>query len=309
MNAETLPGQIGHNPRPTRPLLRWHGGKWKLAAWIISFFPPHQCYIEPYGGAASVLLQKLRSYSEVYNDLDRVLIELFAVLRDPIMSSELVRQLTLTPYARDEFNIAYEPTEDPIERARRTVVRSFMGFGSDSTSGHYRTGFRSNTTRMGTTPARDWDNYPDALLTIIDRLRGVTVENRPAIDVMLQYDSPTALHYVDPPYHPDTRASGNRRRVGPGSEPWQVYKHELSRDEHAELLDVLGSLQGMVALSGYPHPSYDDVLGDWRCVTRATFADGARPRTECLWLNPALVRSLGDGPLFNEFAAPAATTG
>ena len=286
-----------------RPLLRWHGGKWLLAPWIIARFPDHQTYVEPFGGAASVLLRKQRSYSEIYNDLDGILVGLFRVLRDPILSARLIDQLRLTPYAREEFNLAYEPSDDPVEIARRTVTRSFMGFGSDSTAGHYRTGFRSNATRMGTTPARDWVNYPDALRAIVERLDGVTVEQRPALTVMRQYDNADALHYIDPPYLSSTRSSGNRRRCGPGTEAWHVYRHELTDEEHAELLTGICQLEGMVALSGYPSALYDDALKGWRREQRAHYADGAAPRTEVLWLNPALIDRLGDGPLFAANAA------
>lgn len=285
-----------------RPLLRWHGGKWLLAPWIIDRFPTHQCYVEPFGGAASVLLRKERSYSEVYNDLDRVLVDLFAVLRDPDLAAQLIAQLELTPFSRVEFDQAYVVADDPVEAARRTIIRSFMGFGSDSTAGHYRTGFRSNTTRMGTTPARDWSNYPEALRAIVRRLDGVTFESKPAIDVMRQYDQAKTLHYVDPPYHPSTRSTGNRRRCGPGRAAWHVYKHELEHNDHVALLDALRSLQGMVVLSGYPTALYDEALADWRRIERPHYADGASPRTEVLWLNPALIAATGNGPLFEAAA-------
>lgn len=282
----------------TRPLLRWHGGKWLLAPWIIARFPAHRCYVEPFGGAASVLLQKQRSHSEVYNDLDQILVELFRVLRDDALSARLVSQLELTPFAREEFREAYFESDDIVERARRTIVRSFMGFGSDSTAGHYRTGFRCNTTRMGTTPARDWATYPESLRAVIARIDGVTVESSPAIEVMLRYDRPETLHYVDPPYHPSTRSAGNRRRCGTGTEPWHVYKHELDHDGHVALLETLLGLEGMVALSGYATDLYDDALVGWERIERPAYADGAAPRTEVLWLSPSLREALGHGPLF-----------
>jgi len=163
---------------PPRPILRWHGGKWLLAPWIIAQFPPHRVYVEPFGGAWSVGFRKPRAAAEVWNDLDAELVNLFTVLRDPQASSSLVAALRLTPFARDEFNAAYERCADPAERARRLIVRSFMGHGSDGASGQYRTGFRANSNRSGSTPAVDWTNLPDSLELAVARLRGVVIENR-----------------------------------------------------------------------------------------------------------------------------------
>ena len=94
-----------------RPALRYHGGKWNLASWIISHFPVHECYVEPFGGAASVLLQKSRSPLEVYNDLDGRVVSFFSVLRE--RPDELARLLSLTPYARAEYELSYEISERP----------------------------------------------------------------------------------------------------------------------------------------------------------------------------------------------------
>lgn len=258
---------------PSRPVLRYHGGKWRLAPWIIQHFPPHRVYVEPFGGAASVLMRKPRSYAEVYNDLDGEIVNLFRVLRSD-RADELVRLLRLTPVARAEFVLSYEPDDDPVEQARRTVVRSFMGFGSNA---HKRaTGFRSNSNRSYTTPAHDWRNYPDAMGAMIERLRGVTIECRDAREVIEQHDSPETLYYVDPPY-----PSGTRDR-GPD------YAHEMTDDDHRALAHVLRSVQGMVVLSGYACDLYDvELYPDWHRVEKAALADGARKRTEVLWLNEA----------------------
>ena len=266
-----------------RPVLRWHGGKWLLAPWIIGQFPPHRVYIEPFGGAWSVGLRKPRAYAEVWNDLDGELVNLFRVLRDPVGATALVAQLKLTPFARDEFNAAYEAVGVPIERARRLIVRSFMGHGSDGASGLYRTGFRANSNRSGSTPAHDWINLPDSLALAVKRLKGVVIENRPAMQVMAAHDATDTLHFVDPPYLWETRTRANRRPENGG-----VYRHELDDDGHRELLTFLRGLKGMVALCGYPSAIYEGALDGWLRIERAALADGAKPRTEVLWLNPAL---------------------
>lgn len=263
---------------PTRPVLRWHGGKWLLAPWILEHFPSHQVYVEPFGGAASVLMRKTRSYAEIYNDLDGEVVNLFRVLRSS-RADDLVASLRLTPFSRLEFQEAYQPANDDLERARRLVIRSFMGFGSN---GHNKiTGFRANSNRSGTTPAHDWVNYPDSLSQVVLRLQGVTVENKDALSVMAQHDAPTTLHYVDPPYVMATR-----------SDEGADYAHEMDDSDHEALLECLRRLSGMVVLSGYPHPLYDGALCDWRRVEKAALADGARPRTEVLWINPACASRL-----------------
>lgn len=261
---------------PTRPLLRWHGGKWLLAPWIISHFPKHRVYVEPFGGAGSVLMRKPRSYAEIWNDLDDGVVNLFRILRSD-QAHELLRRVRLTPFARTEFDDTSGPLPlDPLEKARHLIVRSFMGFGSNA---HGRaTGFRANSNRSGTAPAHDWTNYPDALRLVIERLAGVVIENRDAKKVMATHDGADTLHYVDPPYVWSTR--GDDR---------PDYVHELEDADHEELLAFLTGLTGMVVLSGYPSHLYDFALPGWRRVEREALADGARKRTEVLWINPQAV--------------------
>lgn len=267
----------------TRPVLRWHGGKWgsqgHIAAWIVARLPPHRVYVEPFGGAGSVLLAKPRSHAEVYGDLAGNVVEAFQVLRD--RPEALRRACALTPYARAEFDRAFaEPDPpDPVERARRTILRAQMGFASAGASGKYRTGFRANSDRSNTTPAQDWANWPGFVAAWAERLRGVVMENRDAFAVMRQHDGPDTLFYLDPPYLPDTRQPGNSHH--------KPYVHDLDAAGHDALLAfVRHELEGMVVLSAYPSARYDAALADWVKEARSARADGAGARTEVLWSSP-----------------------
>lgn len=268
------------------PVIRYHGGKFRLAPWVIQHFPPHTCYVESFGGAAGVLMQKPRSYAEVYNDLDGDIVNLFRVLQNTATREQLFDQLVMTPYARAEFELAWEEANDPIERARRTIIRAQMGFGSaGATKGH--TGFRIDTKRKYGTAQSLWQKYPEQVAVIGDRLSGVLIENRPAVEVIAAHDAVDTLHYVDPPYVHSTRVRG----AGTG----RYYRHELSDEAHIQLIESLARAQGMVALSGYSSEIYSDLLTGWTMNSvnaRISAGRGGAVRQECLWLNPSCMDAL-----------------
>ena len=267
-----------------RPALRYHGGKWRLAPWIIAQFPAHRVYVEPFGGGASVLLRKPRAYAEIYNDLDDEIVNVFSVLRNEQASQRLREALRLTPFARTEFRRAYERSEDPVEQARRTLIRSLIGYGSDAVNGNHKTGFRSNSNRSHTTPAHDWRNYPPLLEAFTERLAGVVIEHRDALDVIAQHDSEGTLFYVDPPYVHATRSTAHNSSK-------RNYRHEMSDDDHRSLAAALHGVRGMVIVSGYESPLYEEVFSDWTRTRRTAYADGARRRREVLWMNAPVLTS------------------
>ncbi|WP_315792310.1 DNA adenine methylase [Bradyrhizobium sp. SZCCHNRI1002] len=271
----------------SRPVMRYHGGKWRLAPWIIEHLPAaHRCYVEPFGGAGSVLLRKPRSFAETYNDLDGDIVNVFRVLRDPEAAERLKIACELTPFARSEFEAAYEKAADPVERARRILIRSWMGHGASGVRQH-RTGFRVNPHRQRTTAAGDWRGWPEAIESFVDRLRGVTIESRPAIDVMKVHDRHDTLFYVDPPYMFDTRSQKRKR-----GDLYHGYNHELTDQDHIELIEFLLSVSGMVVLSGYASSLYDAKLLGWRRAEKEAQADRGAPRTEVIWINPACAEAL-----------------
>ena len=137
-----------------------------------------------------------------------------------------------------------------------------------------RTGFRDYSKKnRRSIPAHDWRTYPAHLPAIIDRLRGVVIERKPAIEVLIKHDSDVTLHYVDPCYMHGTRGRSDG------------YRHEMTDSDHVELLECLRGLKGKVVLSGYASDLYSRALADWVCISKPTMADGARPRREFLWMN------------------------
>jgi DNA adenine methylase len=269
-----------------RPVLRYHGGKWLLAPWIISHFGSHRAYVEPFGGAASVLMRKKRSAVEVYNDLWGTVVNVFRILRDPVQAAELARLLYLTPFSREEFEAIQGATLaqlSMIEQARCTILRSLAGFGSASTNGAHSTGFRASSAESSTTPAIDWANYPTHIPRFVERLRGVLIENRSALDVIEQHDSPSTLFYLDPPYPHCTR---NMRRGN------AMYACEMNDQDHMDLASLLHHVQGMVIISGYECPLYDELFGSWAHYKREHVIDGGNKRLESIWLNPAAVKNV-----------------
>jgi DNA adenine methylase len=292
MTAAAIPHGRGSLSRPVvglsevrRPALRWHGGKFMLAPWLIGHMPPHRTYVEPFAGAASVLLRKEPAYAEVANDLDGRLREYFAVLRDPTSYAELRRALTYTPFHEREFldiRDGVTPAETPVERARQLCVLAFMSHGSDSLMPRGRPGYRSSITRAGSTPASDWANLPDGMDAIHERLRRVTWLSVDAFDVIDKYEGDDVLLYVDPPYHRSTRSQKMIR-----GEFYHGYLHEFDGDEqHERLLTRLDRSPAMVMLSGYRCAMYDEMLAHWTRYDRIAQMDSQVKKTESLWLNP-----------------------
>lgn len=257
---------------PTRPIMRYYGGKWRMAPQIVARMPGHAVYVEPFGGAASVLLQKPRAACEVYNDLYGEVVNVFKMLRD--CPETLLRGLWLTPYAREEYAAAYEWAHDPVERARRFIFRCVASIGTDGAK--RLNGFRVSLNDTKNSTAQSWANLHDELIAVVERLRGVVIERRPAVELLGRYDGmPDALFYLDPPY---VLKSRKLKEKG--------YTHEMSDADHEALLERVKGLKGKVMISGYPSGLYDAALKDW---TRETLS-GARDQTnerreEVLWMN------------------------
>lgn len=287
----------------TRPPCRYHGSKHTLGPKIIPRLPvDHDLYSESHAGMFNVLLLKKRSPIEVANDLSGDVVNFFRVLRDS--PDEFIRRVTLTPFALEEWRLSYEPTDDPIERARRFYGRAYMSIAGP-TSSLTNPGFRrqkklsrSRNGRSTMTAAAKTFADVEHLWTIADRLRGVTIECEDALVHMKRYDSPRTLFYVDPPYYPSTRVFGARN----------AYEHEMDEAAHETLLTTLNRLKAMVALSGYRCELYDDMLTEWTRTDWTVRVNGDGSAVESLWLNPAAEEALRRPPPSDELPLFASAT-
>jgi len=257
------------------PLVRYHGGKWRLAPWIIGHFPPHRTYVEVFGGGAGVLLRKRPSPVEVYNDLDGDVVNFFRVLREH--PEELARAVEMTPYARAELDAAWEAVADPLERARRFAVRAWMSIGGPSDP--WKSGLRYRRTDTSQ-PVLQWKRLPESLMSAASRLKSVLIEQADYRRVLNRYDAPDTLFYCDPPYLPAVRL---RRRA---------YRCEFDENDHRALAEALAEVQGMVVLSGYAHPLYTELYEErgWERYDMPTVNQNGARAMESLWLNPAARR-------------------
>ena len=259
-----------------RPPVKWHGGKHYLRNQIVGLLCDHHTYVEPFGGAASVLLNKSPSQVEIYNDLDERISRLFRVIRDH--GDELRRRLHLTPYSEVEFRDSGESAGDEIEQARRDFVRWRMSFGGRGET------FSFTKHRVRRDMADVVSGYLSAidevLPQVVERLRTVQVVCRPAVEAIRTWDGPDTLFYCDPPYMHSTRKVGSR----------SVYDCEMTDDDHRELAGVLLACEGKVVLSGYPSPLYEELYDGWRRVefdlaNHAAAGEVKERKRETLWLN------------------------
>ena len=250
-------------------LLNYPGAKWGMAKEIIALMPPHRSYLEPFFGSGAVLFNKPPSAIETVNDIDGDIVNFFRVLRE--QPEELASAIRLTPYARDVVDDAYANWgTDPVDRAHRFIVRSKMTHGFKM---HNKSGFKIDVQGRERAYCVDaWNRVPEDLVQAALRLKAVQIENRPALDMIRRFNYGNVLIYADPPYLMSTRCC-------------KQYRHEMTEQDHVELLAALLQHKGPVILSGYPSELYDRELKGWGRIERKSYNQNSDPRTEVLWCN------------------------
>ena len=256
----------------------YYGGKFSHLDFILPLLPTDSVhYCEPFGGSAAVLINRPPAGVETYNDVDSEVTNFFTCLRDH--SDELIRRIGLTPFSREELLLAngHEILADKVERARRFFVRARQtrtGLAQTSSEGRWAHCVLTSRAGMAGAVSR-WLGSVEGLAEIVQRLQRVQIENAPAVEVILRYDSPNTLFYCDPPYPHEARGDS------------KAYGFELSNAQHEELATVLHAVQGSVAVSSYRCDLMDRLYGDWTCVDAPPHLcnSSKTERTESLWLN------------------------
>ena len=256
----------------------WYGGKYSHLDWLLPLLPKTTHFCDVFGGSAAVLINRIPSPVETYNDLDSELVTFFRVLRN--QKDALIEAIGLTPFSREELATACaKPTEDltDLERARRFFVRARQvrtGLAQTASAGRWAHCLLTSRAGMAGAVSR-WLGSIEDLSAIAQRLLRVQIENAPALEILERYDSSETLFYCDPPYVHDTRGDSN------------AYRYEMTDSDHRDLARVLSRVKGKVALSGYHCPLYDELYSSWwRIEADSKLCHSVKEkRTEILWLN------------------------
>ncbi len=254
-----------------KAIIKYPGAKWSIADWIISHFPRHHSYLEPFFGSGAVFFNKPRSNIETVNDLDGNVINLFEwIKKDP---EQLAHKIYFTPYARQIYEDAFRSKpEDSLEKAVNFFIRLNMGHGF-RTNGE-KVGWKNDVQgRERAYAAKDWTKLPERILEAAERLRGVQIENRKAIELLTRFNYKKVLVYLDPPYMPETRHG-------------KQYRCEMyDRRSHEELIEAAKSHKGPVIISGYETELYNDLLKGWNKEEETCYSQVGSKKKEVIWMN------------------------
>ncbi|MGN0813357.1 MAG: DNA adenine methylase [Candidatus Coproplasma sp.] len=250
-------------------ILKYPGSKWRIAEWIISHFPPHKVYCEPYFGSGGVFFSKKSSYIETINDVNGDIVNLFRVCRE--RPEELAAAIEFTPWSRDEYISCYSIEGDEVERARRFLVRHHQSFGT--TNCNLNT-WRNSQTYNSPRTAAQWNCLPEIVMHACGRLKEAQIENVDACTLIERYNDPQTLLYLDPPYLQELRKKS-------------MYKYEMTTKQHEQLLELIINSKSKICLSAYDNELYNSMLKGWYTDEIKTTAQMGKHRTEKLYMNYA----------------------
>lgn len=265
--------------------INWFGGKYYMSNKIIEYFPKHKVYVEVFGGAGHVLFKKIPSPIEVYNDINKNLVNFFRVLRDKEKSERLKFLLELTPHSRDEFRFCYEnwqeDIDDDVEKVRRWYVALMQCFSKSFGNSGWSYSKSISNRGMSQATSQWLGKIERDLPAAVERLRTVQIDNLSFEEIIPKYDSKETLFYLDPPYIHETRKMN------------YTYEYEMTNEQHELLVDILLKIKGKAILSGYDNHIYERLVENgWKKILIGEYDkesmkhDSAKERgKEFIWIN------------------------
>lgn len=254
-------------------VLNWPGAKWSMSKNIVGILPKHNIYLEPYFGSGAIFFSKEACNTEILNDADKQIVNLFKCIRDK--PEKLANAIYFTAYARDEYtDCEINETDNDIEKARKFIIRTNM---ARSGLQKYRPGWRHTGPKLSKECFQKvigkWNKLPQIILDTAIRLKDAEIENKNAIELIKKYNKKDCLIYADPPYLLKTRSQ-------------KMYNIEMeTEEEHKELLKVLLKHSGPAIISGYDSDLYNNTLKNWNKLEFKSHAEQGRLRKEVLWTN------------------------
>ena len=262
--------------------ITYYGAKSSLSDWIISHFPEHHTFVDVFGGSGIILLRKEPSPIEIYNDIDKMLTDLFSVLRYQKHTEFLKELCDHTLYSRSEFLNAklLSPDNNALENARRSMVRFNMSY---SGNGRFFSTTVCDTILGIPSSVRRWNRRKESLPAAHERLKNIIVENEDFRQLIPRYDTPNTLFYLDPPYHMSARDGKNR------------YIYEFKMKDHEDMINILHNIKGTAVVSGYACKAYERLENsgftryDKEAIIRASSV--RTRRIESIWINNPISRN------------------
>lgn len=246
--------------------LSYVGGKNRIADAIISQFPKHTTFVEPFAGGAQVLFHKEPSKVEVLNDLDGELVNFYRVCQSH--HEELIRYMRFMLMSREWFTRLHKTAPEAltdIQRAARYFYLQKTAYGGRVSRQNYAIHVIQ---RPNFSPAR----LQEMIAATHNRLSRVQIEQLPYQEIVLKYDRAGTLFYLDPPYY-DIR----------------LYRHNLEHDDFVSMAELLKSIKGKFLLSINDRPQVRKIFSGFNIepikITYSLHRNAGKKNTELLIKN------------------------